>query len=296
MTARESDCLRIAVPAYLRDHTFEGRVILPAVEILEILADFVQRRFPEIPVWIMEEAFFPRFLVLDPAWTTLNARIEWQLLDAGRVKTVLGTVVRSRSGAIGRLAVHGTAVFGGETKTEPIPGMDREADRSDRFAVPAERLYRDLVPFGPAYRNARDPIHVWEEGAEAIVEAPAGGDPRRFLGSPFPLDAALHVACAWCQRYGDTVALPVGFGSRRIVQPIVPGESCRARIAAKGLSEGAFLFDILILGSDERLREELSGVRMRDVSQGRLRPPDWIRVGKQGAVEDSSPGNGNPPA
>ncbi len=128
-----------------------------------------------------------------------------------------------------------------------------------------------------------------------MVEAPAGGDPRRLRGSPFPLDAALHVACAWCQRYGDTVALPVGFGSRRIVQPIVPGESCRARIAAKGLSEGAFLFDILILGSDERLREELSGVRMRDVSQGRLRPPDWIRVGKQGPLKTRRREMGTPP-
>ncbi|NPU83551.1 MAG: hypothetical protein HPY65_03600 [Syntrophaceae bacterium] len=279
MTSREGQAVRIAFPDDFLDHAFDGRAILPAVEILEILAGSVQCRFPDVSVRIMEEALFPRFLVLDPGSTALEARIERQPLDAGRVKAVLGMAVRSRSGAIGRLAVHGTVVFGGEKKTEPFPGMDREPDRSDRFAVPAERLYRDLVPFGPAYRNARDPIEIWEEGAKAVVEAPTGGDSRRFLGSPFPLDAALHVACAWCQRYGDTVALPVGFGSRRIVRPVEPGESCRAWIAAKGLSEGVFLFDILILDSGDRLREELSGVRMRDVTRGRIRPPAWIREG-----------------
>ena len=296
MTARESESVKIAVPAWLRDHSLEGRTILPAVEILEILADSVQGRFPDTCVRIMEVALFPRFLVLDPGLTVLDGRIEWQPLEGGRVKAVLGTAVRSRSGAIGRLAVHGTAVFGGEAETIAPPEEVQAALRTDRFTVPAGLLYRDLVPFGPAFRNARDPIEIWEEGAEAVLEAPDGRHSLRLLGSPFVLDAALHVACAWCQRYGDTVALPVGFASRRIVRPIAPGESCRVRMDARGVSAGTFCFDLVILDSDCSLRETLWGVRMRDVSRGHLRPPAWIRTGRDGASGEPVPGSGKPPA
>ncbi len=296
MTARENESVRIAVPAWLRDHSLEGRAILPAVEILEILADSVQRRFPDTCVRVMQEALFPRFLVLDPGLTVLDGRIEWQPLEGGRVKAVLGTAVRSRSGAIGRLALHGTAVFGGEAEPEANPEDDPIVLRTDRFTVPAGLLYRDLVPFGPYFQNARDPIEIWEEGAEAVLKAPDGRLSLRLLGSPFVLDAALHVACAWCQRYGDTVALPVGFASRRIVRPIAPGESCRVRIDARGISAGAFCFNLVILDSDHSLREALWGLRMRDVSRGRLRPPAWIRAGRDGSCGGPVRGSGKSPA
>ncbi len=296
MTGTEQGELCIPVPPHFLDHAFEGRAILPAVEILEILAGFVHGRCPEIPVRTMEDALFPRFLVLDPGADALVARIEWQSLDDGRVKALLGTAVRSRSGAIGRLAVHGSVVFGAGTVAETLAVVDRKPVRTDRFGVPAERLYRDLIPFGPAYRNARDPIEIWEEGAEAVVQAPDWGNPRRLLGSPFPLDAGLHVACAWCQRYGGTVALPLGFRNRRIVRPIAPGESCRVRIDAKGETAGSFLFDLRIRDSGNGVLESLSGVRMRDVSRGRLRPPSWIRAGRDGCSREPAQENGKPPA
>jgi hypothetical protein len=296
MTARESESVRIAVPAWLRDHSLDGRAILPAVEILEILADSVQARFPDTRVRIMKEVLFPRFLILDPGLTVLDGRIEWQPLEGDRVKAVLGTEVRSRSGAIGRLAVHGTAVFGGEAEPEAYPEDDPIVLRTDRFTVPAGLLYRDLVPFGPAFRNALDPIEIWEEGAEAALKAPDGRHSLRLLGSPFPLDAALHVACAWCQRYGDTVALPVGFASRKIVRPIAPGGSCRVRIDARGISAGAFCFNLVILDTDHSLREALWGLRMRDVSRGRLRPPAWIRAGRDGSSGGPVRGSGKSPA
>jgi hypothetical protein len=172
--------------------------------------------------------------------------------------------------------IHGAAVFGG-TGEGGDPAPEREEPAGRAFAVAADRLYRELVPFGPAWRNARDPILLFDRGAEALVAAPAGRG-ERLLGSPYPLDAALHVACAWCQRYGDTVAFPVGFRRRRVVHPIGPGETCRVRVEALGAGSGSFLFDLVVRDKGGRPREVLSGVRMRDVSGGRLRPPAWIRA------------------
>lgn len=278
MTAPEKRSFRIAVPAHVLDHAFEGRAVLPAVEILETLARAVRGRLPDVVLRVMEEALFPRFLVLQPGVDAVEAWCELQPLGGGRVRASLGTTVRSRSGAMGRRVVHGTVVFGGAEAEGDLPPKRAEAPVTGSFPVPADRLYRELVPFGPAYRNARDPVVLWEEGAEARVAAPEEEDPGRHLGSPFPLDAALHVACAWCQRFGGTVALPVGFRRRRVIRPIEPGETCRVRLAATGMEGEVFLFDLEMEDLAGNLREALSGIRMRDVSGGRLRPPDWIRT------------------
>jgi hypothetical protein len=265
------------------------------VEILELLAAAVRERFPGVDLRLMEEALFPRFLVLEPWISAVAAWIERQPLAGGRVKAVLGTAVRSRSGAIGRQVVHGTVVFGG-TGVEGVPGAEGKAAAKGGFSVPADRLYRELVPFGPAYRNARNPILLDEEGAEALVSAPAGGDSRRHLGSPFPLDAALHVASAWCQRYGGAVAFPLGFGRRRVLLPVAPGETCWIRADARGTEAGSFLFDLTIRDPAGRLREALSGIRMRDVSRGRLHPPAWILSGKAESSGEAKPAGGETPA
>jgi hypothetical protein len=227
MTGTEQGELCIPVPPHFLDHAFEGRAILPAVEILEILAGFVHGRCPEIPVRTMEDALFPRFLVLDPGADALVARIERQSLDDGRVKALLGTAVRSRSGAIGRVAVHGSVVSrGGDGGGNALAVVDRKPVRTDRFGVPAERLYRDLIPFGPAYRNARDPIEIWEEGAEAVVQAPAWGNPRRLLGPP----SRWMRACMWPVPGASVTGARWRFLSvsgPAHLRPIAPGESCR---------------------------------------------------------------------
>jgi len=295
MTALERASLTIAIPPHFLDHAFLGRAVLPAVEILEILASAVRERFPGVDLRMMEEALFPRFLVLEPGIPAVAAWIERQSLAGGRVKAVLGTAVRSRSGAIGRQVVHGAVVFGG-TGEEGVPGAERKAAAKGGVPVPADRLYRELVPFGPAYRNARDPILLDEEGAEALVAAPAGGDSRRHLGSPFPLDAALHVVSAWCQRYGGAVTFPVGFGRRRVLLPVAPGETCRIRAHARGREAGSFLFDLTIRGPRGRLREALSGIRMRDVSRGRLHPPAWILSGEAEFPGKAETAGGETPA
>jgi len=287
--------LRIAIRPHFLDHAFLGRAVLPAVEILEILAAAVRDRFPDIAVLEMEGALFPRFLELDPRTTALDAWIECVMLDDGRVRAALETAARSRSGTMGRRLVHGQAVFGGP-QGEFVPGEGEGVPPAEAFPVTAERLYRELVPFGPAYRNARDPIVLWTGGAHAVVAAPETGEPPRVLGSPFVLDAALHVASAWCQRHAGAVAFPVGFGRRRVILPVGAGETCRVRVKAGGTSGGSHLFDLTIRDRSGRIREKLADVRMRDVSGGRLKPPSWVRRGVPGSPAEPRGSDGEPSA
>jgi hypothetical protein len=38
------------------------------------------------------------------------------------------------------------------------------------------------------------------------------------------------------------------------------------------------MFDALIYDLDGIIYESVSGIQMRDVTKGRLRPPDWIKA------------------
>jgi phosphopantetheinyl transferase len=135
------------------------------------------------------------------------------------------------------------------------------------------------VPFGPGFQSISEPLRLTEEGALAVIRAPEGARPHTdlHLGSPFVLDGAFHAACVWSQRFAGVTAFPVGIDQRMLVAPTRPGDTYVSRIFPKETRSALLTFDIWILGADGQLFEMLKGVRMRDVSGGKLHPPDWIR-------------------
>ena len=62
----------IEVSPYLRDHHFEGKVILPAVEALIALAHVVKLNFPQMSINRLLKASFPRFLFIAAGNTALS--------------------------------------------------------------------------------------------------------------------------------------------------------------------------------------------------------------------------------
>lgn len=99
------------------------------------------------------------------------------------------------------------------------------------------------------------------------------------LGSPFPLDAAMHAACAWGQRYRNRVVFPIGFNRREILFPTRAGEMYLCRIKPLP-DEGAVLcFDVRLHDMHRRPVETIQGLRMRDIFLGKRIPPAWVREG-----------------
>ena len=145
--------------------------------------------------------------------------------------------------------------------------------------ISPDRIYDELVPFGRAYRNLCDKLIISPDGALAAIRSPEI-EPEGPLGSPFPLDAAFHAACVWAQRYSGVVAFPVGLDHRVVVSPACPGQRYFSRLVLIHTAADVLIFDIWIYDSGGRLCELAAGVRMRDVSGGRLQPPEWIRGGK----------------
>jgi len=269
--------LPIEVLSYLRDHRAGGKTVLPAVEALQRLASSTQGYFPGIYVLAMYRASFPRFLLIEPEDQTVEAYNEIETDDDGNLKAKLVTVSVSKRMNIARSRVYAQVCFKKIAPDFLEKDISFSLEDEETFDISREKLYQELVPLGPSYQNAYEPIRLGRQGATASLRAPALPAPIEPLGSPFPFDAAMHCACAWSQRFYGIVAFPVGFDRRIIVNRTKPGENYECRIVPVSSEKGTLIFDIRIYHEKGFLCEFIAGIEMQDVSAGRLSPPFWIR-------------------
>jgi len=274
--------LQTAVPvhSYLLDHCFEGNAVLPAVETVQLLATIVKKFRPNTDITGMTDARFDKFLFIQRNMTQINAFTDIAVHENGDITATLFTKNRSKKSSITRIKEHATVRF-----PRIKPGFsDQPLDLMAALEgicveISSDKIYRDLVPFGPAYHNIRDILHIAEAGAIAKTGTPANYTGSGFpcnLGSPFILDAAFHAACVWGQRYSQTVVFPVAIDKRVIFKRTRPGETYISCIQPVQTEQPLLIFDIWIYNRDGCLFEAISGIRMRDISAGRLKPPQWI--------------------
>lgn len=275
--------LDIKISPFLADHKFENKPVLPGVEALRILAHAAQPFLQEKNISIMTNAEFKSFLPLPVHENTARVFINIDFLENGAVKSSLMTQIRSGKMKIRRIKEHVSLEFPSpgnaslkQDCSPSIPGINK-----DCFEIPSHKIYRELVPFGPAYHNITGNLKITENRAQARVfarEFDAGefNETCSLLGSPFPLDAAFHAACVWSQRYTGIVAFPTGFARRCILEKTKTGKTYTARVKPVQEKPPLLIFDMEIYTLKGALCEVISGVRMQDVSGGRLKPPDWI--------------------
>jgi hypothetical protein len=284
LSAVTADRRPVDIPIFpcLRDHRFAGRAVLPAVEAMQILAATIPADRTDLAPTRIRSAHFDKFLVLPADAETVPALHEISLDSDGETVSKLITRTTSAKG-FSRIKEHVTVRWGRggadstirETgKAAPLP--ERLTTEPPDLFIPSDRLYAEMVPFAPAFHNLVDGVQLWPEGASAEVFAPDHTTFPGPLGSPFPLDAAFHAACAWSQRYAGIVAFPVGLGSREVLEPTRAGERYRATVHPVRANSSTLVFDIFLADETGRCRESVLGVEMRDVSGGKLAPPGWV--------------------
>jgi hypothetical protein len=268
---------------YLQDHYFEGQAILPAVEALIIMAGVAMVKFPQINVCLQRQARFPRFLSIDPQEQIKKVFADITEAADGSLSVAISTMAKAKTGIISRMLEHAYVEFvASQVQDHPIPKAPNWNHLGGKcFNVPAATIYRELVPFGKSYQNIVGEISLSPEGAVAHLYGGEGEASDDLIGSPFPLDALLHAACCWGQRYAGIVAFPMGFAERIIYRKTKKERKYFGRIIPVNISTESLIFDALIYDLDGIIYESLSGIQMRDVSQGRLKPPDWIKADLQ---------------
>ena len=270
----------IAVLPYLQDHRFEGTAVFPAVEAMQVLAQAVKEFAPQTHINAMLKAKFDKFLFIPPDTKQIDALCSISPLENGDTIAVLQTKTKSKNAAITRIKEHVTLTF---PRVKPDVGRrlhdPTSPGESDCLKITPNQIYRELVPFGPAYHNISDNLLIHQDGAIAKLKAPINSnsvDKTGQLGSPFVLDAAFHAACVWGQIHAKMVAFPVGVEKRIIVKPTQPGNMYISRAIPVRTDSDLLVFDIFIWDEDNILFETAVGVHMRDVSGGRMKPPPWI--------------------
>jgi hypothetical protein len=270
----------IEVSPYLRDHHVEGKVILPAVEALIALAHVVKLNFPQMSINCLLNASFPRFLFIAPETERLEVFVDTENVGHDNITAVLLTSMESKQSAIRRALEHARVEFA-RGDSPPCPAAPfRVAEKLEGkcIRVPAAVLYRELVPFGTAYQNITGDLSVSPEGALAYLSGGNYEADEKLLGSPFPLDAAMHAACVWGQRFSGVVPFPIGFEKRFIYQKTKKGGSYLGRVVPVKGDQESLMFDAWIYDSNGVIFEAIRGIKMRDVSRGRLHPPQWIKA------------------
>ncbi len=267
-------------PPFFNDHHVQDRPIFAAVEAMERLAADTCSRFPGVDGHRLKDIHFDKFLHLDSP-DPLAAFNQVEKHDDGSMRTTLTTRFQSPAAAITRTLAHASLVLGGKLPAAVEPPLEAIASLAGVCtAVDPARIYREMVLFGPAYRNICETLLISADGALARVRSPRPVDPRRdlFLGSPYVLDAAFHAACVWCQRFHGTVAFPVSMDRRTIVNPTRLDQVYTARVVPVQTGQAIFVFDIFIHDDAGRLHETAKGVHMRDISGGRTQPPHGFRL------------------
>jgi len=273
--------LEIPLPPWLQDHRFGETAVLPAVEIMALLARAAAREYPGVATGHIRGARFDRFLKIPPRVGRVAATAVLTPLADGGLRAALETRFRSPNTAMRRTLRHAEMHFG-EDGAVSAPAFEAAGSPGGREALlDAERIYPELVDFGPAFRNLRGRLHLGPRGVLARVAGGprgarnAGDGGNSPLGAVFALDAALQAACVWGQIFRGVVAFPTAIARRTVAAPTAAGETYLARVSPKAGDGGDLCFDIRILDRAGRVRETALGVHMRDLSRGRLRPPPW---------------------
>jgi hypothetical protein len=283
----------IPIHAYLRDHHVEGRAVLPAVKAMQIIGDTVKRLRPDTRISVMTHTRFDKFLHVPSGTDQIAAFADIDTYDNGDIGARLLTKNRFKKSSMIRIKEHASVYYPVDQAgfADPPPEQDSglfSALDGNCIEISSERIYRDLVPFGPAFHSIQGNLFISGQGVIARIGTPAayvGQSDSESLGSPFPLDAAYHGACVWGQRYARMVAFPVGFEKRTIWRHTRPGDTYFCRILPVETHPDLLVFDLWIADENGVFFESSRGVRMKDVSAGRMKPPLWIQKAGNQEVE-----------
>ncbi|MBN2040511.1 MAG: polyketide synthase dehydratase domain-containing protein [Spirochaetes bacterium] len=267
----------IHIPEYIFDHHQGKLTFVPAVEICQVLSSVIQKQIPDINALHLYNASFNKLIELEPGQTSVYVLNQLEIHKDGSVISKLLTKKKLQKTGITRSVEYVNLEF----RKDFLAWKNLTYDTASAldgicFRVPVEKIYKELIFFGPAFQNISNTVYLTPSGATGRIFARALDNADGPLGSPFVFDAALHVANIWGQRYHNTIAFPVSFKRRIIHKPAVPGEEYFVRVIPCEDGSGNLVFEIYIYDLNGNPCESASGIIMRDINKSSQNPPDWI--------------------
>lgn len=268
MTLRQA--VQIPILPWFKDHHFNGQSIFPAVESMLFLAGIAKKIRTDGQRSVITNATFSKLLPIPKGMSQLSVLVDIDE-DVNGIHLKLLTKLQLKK--ISRIKEHAEIHFSANTQNV-TPLIYQTVDT--QLSIQAERIYEELVPFGPTYHSLTGNLHIADNMASGTLRAPVLAlqqEMEKEIGSPFPLDGAMHAACVLGQCIADFVPFPVGFHSRCIHKPTQAGKTYHTTVLTKSVTQDELLFDLSIFDTTGMACETIKGLRMRDVSRGTIRPP-----------------------
>jgi len=254
-----------AAQSWLRDHQWAGRAVLPAAKMLQDMAHAVGQCLPHINCGVMSAARFGKLFYVDDQDGSGAACFSIKPVGSDGAEVSLLSRRWLASAGMSRQIEHARVVFG--RSNDPAQAHRLPADGHRWRHIRKVDIYSYRIAFGPAFHTICDPMSVCRQGCVVSVKPRRQiGAQHRQLGSLFVLDAAWQGACIWAQEYVAMTVLPVGFEQRRIIELTLPQERYDCHVAVISGDGPEPRFDIAVLDSLGRMRETVTGMRMRVVS------------------------------
>ena len=264
--------VQIPVQPWFEDHSFNGQTIFPAVESMLLLAEIAEDIHDGINVFCMMNARFPKLLSIPNHAKEVSALVEYDEETSSHELTVK-LLSKTQLTKMSRVREHAKISF----PVHPFTVSDiAPITTKNDIGIKAERIYKELVPFGPSYRSLTGTLNISPNGANGTLQAPCLAHQHKMekkLGSPFPLDGAMHAACVFGQCVADFVPFPVGFAKRVVHKPTQAGKRYNTSVIIISQMESELIFDLSIFDSAGNVCETVKGLQMRDVSRGTITPP-----------------------
>ena len=269
MTIRKT--VQIPVQPWFKDHFFNGQTIFPAVESMLLLAGIAKETRPSFSINTMGQARFSKFLPIPDDTKEIPVLVE---ITENRDTLCIKLLSKIALKKMNRIQEHAEICF--PKTSQDITPIARIIPSEMFIAIETKRIYKELVPFGPSYQSLTDNLLVSGNSACGTIKAPKMAKQHMMeseIGSPFPLDGAMHAACVLGQCIADFVPFPVGFTARNIHKPTKAGETYHTTVLAQSATTDELLFDLSIFDTSGTACETITGLQMRDISRGAIKPP-----------------------
>lgn len=258
--------INIPVQPWFHDHHFGGKTILAGVESMLVMARAAREYSVTAGLQNIENIHFAKFMEIPEDASTLEALVECDPVGEQGVRVRLSSRIRLKK--MSRIIEHGAMVF---SQGIPLEAYDLSPLTGDITRIDAAEIYQHKVPFGPAYHSLKGSLLLSKASAWGILRAPEVGftqPVQEILGSPFPLDGAMHGACVLGQQHVSFIPFPVGMKRRLVLRPTQPGGKYFTKVTLISRSDQVLVFDLLIFSDSGEIYEQVSGLTMRDVSRG----------------------------
>jgi malonyl CoA-acyl carrier protein transacylase len=247
--------------AWLRDHTWRGAGLVPAVVSLAMMIDAAQGCEPSAPVTVVRSFHLDRPAIARPM-RPLNLAIHAERPDNGNGNDAI--TVNACVQLAGQ-PIHGATIRLGAVP-EP-PGVHREDERlmPIRHSLSRQEFYRKA--FHGASFQVLESVDIgdgWAFGESVPLGEQLGMDlPSHCRLTAIARELVLQTVGAYLGVTVGEVALPEAFAELRIHGVPEAGKRVRAKIQVRSVSDANPGFDVRLYSEDGRLIEVIEDLRFR---------------------------------